>query len=98
MLHQGIAERTGLSFGLVVVLVGLAVLLLWIPLRQRPGVGTVDQHVDGRLHHQRGARPLPHTDALVWRWLLLLGGLFVTALGVGLYIGCGLGPGPATGS
>ena len=97
VLHQGVAERTGLSFGLVVVLVGLAVLLLWIPLRQRPGVGTVVNTLTVGFITNGVLDLLPHTDALVWRWLLLLGGLVVTALGVGLYIGCGLGPGPRDG-
>ena len=97
VLHQGIAERTGVSFGLVVVLVGLAVLLLWIPLRQRPGVGTVINTLTVGFITNGVLDLLPHTNALIWRWSLLLGGLFVTALGVGLYIGCGLGPGPRDG-
>jgi uncharacterized membrane protein YczE len=97
VLHQGIADHTGLSFGVVVVLVGIAVLLLWIPLRQRPGVGTVVNTLTVGFITNGVFDLLPHTDALVWRWLLLLGGLLATALGVGLYIGCGLGPGPRDG-
>jgi len=97
VLHQGVAEHTGLSFGLVVVLVGLAVLLLWIPLRQRPGVGTVVNTLTVGFITNGVLDRLPHPEALVWRWSLLLGGLVVTALGVGLYIGCGLGPGPRDG-
>jgi uncharacterized membrane protein YczE len=97
VLHQGLAERTGLSFGVVVVLVGVVVLLLWIPLRQRPGVGTVVNTFTVGFITNGVFDLLPHTQGLVWRWLLLLGGLVVTALGVGIYIGCGLGPGPRDG-
>src|SRR6478609_6727596 len=80
VLHQGLAERTGLSFGVVVVLVGTVVNTFT--------VGFITNGVFDLL---------PHTQGLVWRWLLLLGGLVVTALGVGIYIGCGLGPGPRDG-
>jgi uncharacterized membrane protein YczE len=97
VLHQGIADRTGLSFGLVVVLVGIAVLLLWIPLRQRPGVGTVINTLAVGFITNGVYDMLPEPASTVEQWLLLLGGLVVTALGVGLYIGCGLGPGPRDG-
>jgi uncharacterized membrane protein YczE len=97
VLHQGVADRTGLSFGIVVVLVGLVVLLLWIPLQQRPGVGTVINTLAVGFITNGVFDLLPHTEGLAWRWLLLLGGLVVTAFGVGLYIGCGLGPGPRDG-
>jgi uncharacterized membrane protein YczE len=97
VLHQGVADHTGLSFGVVVVLVGVAVLLLWIPLRQRPGVGTVINTLTVGFITNGVLDLLGHPHELVWRWLLLLGGLVVTALGVGLYIGCGLGPGPRDG-
>jgi uncharacterized membrane protein YczE len=97
VLHQGLADATGLSFGNVVVLLGLCILTLWIPLGQRFGIGTVINTlsvgfiVDGFLHL------LPDTDALAWRWPMLLGGIVVSALGMGLYIGAGLGPGPRDG-
>jgi len=97
VLHQGIADRTGLSFGVVVVLVGLVVLLLWIPLRQRPGVGTIVNTLAVGFITNGALDVLPEPQADAWRWALLLGGLVVTALGVGLYIGCGLGPGPRDG-
>src|SRR5919202_5158619 len=45
VFHQGLADRTGLSFGTVTILTGAAVLLAWVPLRQRPGVGTVSNVV-----------------------------------------------------
>ncbi len=97
VLHQGVSDRTGLSFGTVVVLVGLIVLLLWIPLRQRPGPGTIVNTLTvGYITNATIALVGP-VDGLALRWVLLLGGLVVTAAGVGVYIGCGLGPGPRDG-
>jgi len=97
VLHQGVADHTGLSFGVVVVLVGILVLFLWIPLRQRPGIGTVVNTLTVGFITNGVLALLGHPHELVWRWLLLLGGLVITALGVGLYIGCALGPGPRDG-
>jgi uncharacterized membrane protein YczE len=97
VLHQGLADLTGLSFGTVVVLFGLAVLLLWIPLGQRFGIGTVINAlsigfiVDGCLH------VFPEPGALEARWPMLVTGIVVAAFGMGLYIGAGLGPGPRDG-
>ena len=97
VLHQGLSDLTGLSFGSVVVLLGLLILTVWIPLGQRFGIGTVINTlsvgfiVDGFLHL------LPNAHALGLRWVMLLGGIVVSALGMGLYIGAGLGPGPRDG-
>jgi uncharacterized membrane protein YczE len=97
VLHQGLADLTGLSFGSVVVGLGLLILLLWIPLGQRFGLGTVVNTlfvgflVDGFL------AAIPAPEVLALRWLSLLGGIVVLSLGVGLYIGAGLGPGPRDG-
>lgn len=97
VLHQGLAELTGLSFGAVVVILGLLILLLWIPLGQRMGVGTIVNTLtvgwvtDAGLH----VVPVPSEDAL--RWAMLLGGIVVTAFGMACYIGAGLGPGPRDG-
>ncbi len=97
VLHQGLADLTGLSFGTVVIGLGVIVLFLWIPLGQRLGIGTVINTltvgliVDAFL----GWTPDPHTIGL--RWVYLLGGIVIIAFGVGLYIGAGLGPGPRDG-
>jgi uncharacterized membrane protein YczE len=97
VLHQGLAKTTGLSFGTVVVLLGLSILCLWIPLGQRFGIGTVVNTltvgfiVDGVRH------AIPRTELLAWRWPMLVGGIVIAALGMGLYIGAGLGPGPRDG-
>lgn len=97
VLHQGIARRTGISFGTVVVLVGLVVLLAWIPLRQRPGVGTIVNTLTVGYITNATMVLIGTVHGLGARWALLLGGVVVTALGVGVYIGCGLGPGPRDG-
>ena len=97
VLHQGLAHQTGISFGTVVVLVGLVVLTLWIPLGQRPGIGTVVNALSLGFIMDALLDVLPRPHELALRWLLLVGGLVVCALGTGLYIGAGLGPGPRDG-
>ena len=97
VLHQGIAKQTGLSFGTVVIAVGLVILVLWIPLRQRPGIGTVVNTLTVGLVIDLALLVLPEPELLAARVPLLLGGIVVTALGMGLYIGAGLGPGPRDG-
>src|ERR671910_2465800 len=97
VLHQGIAAKTGLSVGTVVVLVGLAILVLWIPLRQRPGLGTVLNTLTVGLVIDLALHAIPEPDLLAVRIPLLVAGIVVTGLGMGLYIGAGLGPGPRDG-
>ncbi len=97
VLHQGLARKTGFSFGVVVVLVGVVVLLVWIPIRQRFGVGTVINTLTVGFLVDLALDVLPRPDALAARWALLLGGIVVVALGMGLYISAGLGPGPRDG-
>jgi uncharacterized membrane protein YczE len=97
VLHQGIAKQTDLSFGTVVIGVGLVILVLWIPLRQRPGIGTVVNTLTVGLVIDLALLVLPEPDLMAARVAMLLGGIVVTALGMGLYIGAGLGPGPRDG-
>ena len=97
MLHQGLASVTGLSFGTVVILLGLVILVVWIPLGQRFGVGTVINTLTVGFIAQGFLDLIPHIEPLVWRWPMLLGGILVSAFGMGLYIGSGLGPGPRDG-
>jgi uncharacterized membrane protein YczE len=97
VLHQGIAAKTGLSVGTVVILVGLAILVLWIPLRQRPGLGTVLNTLTVGLVIDLALHVIPEPDLLAVRIPLLVAGIVVTGLGMGLYIGAGLGPGPRDG-
>src|ERR687897_3940495 len=97
VLHQGIAAKTALSVGTVVILVGIAILVLWIPLRQRPGLGTVLNTLTVGLVIDLAVHVIPEPDLLAVRIPLLVAGIVVTGLGMGLYIGAGLGPGPRDG-
>ena len=97
VLHQGIAAHTPLSFGTVVVLVGLLVLLLWIPLHQRLGIGTVLNTLTVGYIADATIDVLSRPGSDVERWAMLLGGILAMAVGIGLYIGSGLGPGPRDG-
>ena len=97
VLHQGLSLRTGLRFGRVVIAVGAIVLLLWIPLKQRPGLGTVSNVVVVGLAADASLSILGHPHALVLRFVFLAGGILANAIATGLYIGAGLGPGPRDG-
>jgi uncharacterized membrane protein YczE len=97
VFHQGIARTTGISFGLVVVFVGIAVLLAWIPLRQRLGLGTVLNTLSIGFIANLGLFLIPEQHALAVRIPMLLAALAGFGLGGGLYIGAGLGPGPRDG-
>lgn len=97
VFHQGLAELTGISVGHVIVLVGLLLLLLWIPLRQRPGIGTLLNALEIGLVVDAVMPMIPDTDRLVVRLGYLVAGIVVVAIGSGLYIGAGLGAGPRDG-
>jgi uncharacterized membrane protein YczE len=97
VFHQGLSDRTGIPIGTVAILVGFVLLLVWIPLRERPGVGTILNAVlIGSVMDLLLPR-LPDPDGWVEAWAMLLGGIAVAGVGVGLYIGAGLGPGPRDG-
>ncbi len=97
VFHQGLARHLGLAIGTVVVLVGAAVLLAWIPLRQRPGVGTVSNVVLVGVSMNASLMWLPHVHELGWRISDMLGGVLLCGLATGMYIGANLGPGPRDG-
>ena len=97
VLHQGIAAKTGRSIGTVVIVVGLVILVFWIPLRQRPGLGTVLNTLTVGLVIDLALHVVPEPDLLAARIPLLVAGIVITGLGMGLYIGAGLGPGPRDG-
>lgn len=94
---QGLASLTPLSVGVMTNIIGAAVLLLWIPLRQRPGLGTVANVILVGTALDVSLRWLPQPDGLLARLALCIGGIAVVALGSGLYLRCGLGPGPRDG-
>ena len=98
VLHQGLSRSTGVSLGLVVAGVGALVLVAWIPLKVRPGIGTVLNIVVVGLVADAVLRMLPtHWDDMAVRIALLLVGIVLNAVATGLYVGAGLGPGPRDG-
>ncbi|MEO8932535.1 MAG: hypothetical protein ABI302_09495 [Lacisediminihabitans sp.] len=97
VLSQGISIHTGIAFGWVTNLVGVVVLLLWIPIRQRPGIGTVLNALLIGPSAQLGLMTIP-SPTVIWEQILLFaGGLLLLAFATGLYLGARLGPGPRDG-
>lgn len=97
VFHQGMAERTGWTFGTVVIVTGAIVLLLWAPLRQRPGIGTVSNIVMIGLTADACLALVPEGLPLPVRIAFLVGGIVLNGVAGGAYIGAGLGPGPRDG-
>lgn len=97
VLHQGLAERTGLTIGVVSIVVGAAVLLLWIPLRLRPGLGTVSNVFLIGLSLDATLALLPAAHSLLARVPLMFAGILLNGLATGLYITARFGPGPRDG-
>lgn len=95
--HQGVANHLPLSIGLVTILVSGLVLLAWIPLRQRVGVGTLLNAVLVGLTIDATLRLIGEAGSTTVRWGYLLGAVGLIGLGSGLYIGARLGPGPRDG-
>jgi len=97
VFHEGLARQLPLTFGQVVILVGALVLLLWIPLRQKPGIGTIFNVIVIGLAADAGISIISQPDNPWLRGLLLLGGLVGNGLAGAIYIGAQLGPGPRDG-
>jgi uncharacterized membrane protein YczE len=97
VLHQGLAERTGLTIGVVSIIVGAVVLLLWIPLRQRPGLGTVSNVFVVGIAMDGVLALLPAAHGLPVRVPLMVAGILLNGAATGLYIAARLGPGPRDG-
>lgn len=97
VLHQGISRLTPIPIGTVGIIVGIVVLLGWIPLRERPGTGTVLNVIVIGVVIDVTLLFLPVPEALWVRVLAMLGGPVLFALGSGFYIGAGLGAGPRDG-
>ena len=97
VFHQGVAGHTGLKLGWAIEIVGFLLLLLWIPLHQRPGVGTILNAIEIGLVVNVIGDHLPATDRLIPRLAYVVGAVGVIAIGSGLYIGAGLGTGPRDG-
>ena len=97
VLHQGVAELSGRPIGQCAIALGLMVLLLWIPLRQRPGIGTVANVVVIAVAVDAALLLLPPVDGLAPRIALLLGGVLLNGVATAAYVGARLGPGPRDG-
>jgi uncharacterized membrane protein YczE len=97
VLTQGLSHLTGVPFGWMTNIIGAFVLLLWIPIRQKPGIGTVLNVLLIGPSAQLGLAVLPAPSILWMQVLLFAGGLIVLAVATGLYIGARLGPGPRDG-
>ena len=101
VFHQGLTTLLGhwvrLSYGTVITLVSVLVLLAWIPLRQRPGVGTLANAAIIGFTTDATLRLVPAVDGWAWHVALLVAAVAGNALAGALYIGAGLGPGPRDG-
>lgn len=98
VFHQGVSERTGIPIGTVVIITGLLLLIVWIPLKERIGIGTIANAIVIGVVLDLSLLFLPdQIDVLAVRWLTMLLGVLLVAIGSGFYIGAGLGPGPRDG-
>ncbi|MEU5994190.1 hypothetical protein ABZ806_34905 [Spirillospora sp. NPDC047418] len=97
VFHQGLSRRFGLSIGVWIIIAGVVVMLAWIPLRQRPGIGTISNAVLIGVFADLFLWLLPAPDALAARWAYLLVAVLAGGVATGCYIGAGLGPGPRDG-
>jgi uncharacterized membrane protein YczE len=97
VLHQGISEKADIKMGTVIIIVGVVLLLAWIPLRMKPGIGTIMNAVQIGLVENFMEDLLPNSDLIVARVAYLIAGMLFIAFGSGLYIGAELGSGPRDG-
>jgi uncharacterized membrane protein YczE len=97
VFHQGVSHHTGISLGTVIIIVGASVLLFWVPLRQRPGFGTISNVFMIGIFADIGLWLLPSAQSLAVAWTMLITGVLLNGIAGGAYIGAGLGPGPRDG-
>lgn len=97
VLAQGLSSRLPISIGVATFLISVVVLLLWIPLRERPGLGTISNAVVIALALQVMVMVLPTPDSTILRLAFVLGGIAIIGIGSGLYLTTNLGPGPRDG-
>ncbi|MFI7481617.1 YitT family protein [Kocuria sp. M1R5S2] len=97
VLHQGLSRQLGVSMGTVVVALSLLLLLLWIPLRERPGLGTISNALVVGVVLDATLAVLPPVEAMPLRVLLVVTGVLLNAVATAGYIGVHLGPGPRDG-
>jgi uncharacterized membrane protein YczE len=97
VFHQGLAERTALTIGVATVVTSAFVMLLWIPLRQLPGFGTISNAIGVGLAVDAVLLFLPAPDSVPVQTVFLVTGVVLNGVATGMYIGAGLGPGPRDG-
>lgn len=97
VFSQGLSRHTGLSLGAIIVISSVVLLLAFLPLRQRVGVGTVANSLIVGPVLDLGLARIPAPDALVWRAVFLVASILGVAVATGLYVGAGWGPGPRDG-
>jgi uncharacterized membrane protein YczE len=97
VFHQGLSKHVGLAIGTVVIIVGAAVLLAWIPLRQRPGLGTVSNVVLIGVSMNVSLELLSPVHVMAGRIGEMVGGIVLCGIATGMYIGAHYGPGPRDG-
>ncbi len=97
VLHEGLTRRTGLSFGAIVAITGVLVLLAWIPLKQKPGIGTIANVIVIAVAVDVTLWMMPAPQELLPRIVLLVLGIVLNAVAFAAYVGSRLGPGPRDG-
>jgi uncharacterized membrane protein YczE len=97
VFHQGLARRVGLTIGFWVIAIGLLILLIWIPLRVRPGIGTVSNILVIGFLIDAALWAVPESDHIVVRSAYLVAGIFLNGIATALYVGARMGPGPRDG-
>ncbi len=94
---QGVSLNSPLSIGTATIVISFGVLVIWIPLRQRPGLGTISNAIWIGIALQATVAAIPNDPGLPERWGLMLGGIGLVAIGSGFYLTAALGPGPRDG-
>ncbi|HEY7823631.1 MAG TPA: hypothetical protein VIG24_12385 [Acidimicrobiia bacterium] len=97
VLHQGLTEEFGITVGIWSIIISVAILVLWLPLREKYGVGTVLNAIIIGVVIDIGAIVIPRPESVWWEIVLMLGGIVLIGLASGMYIGANLGPGPRDG-
>ena len=97
VFHQGVSKQTEISVGKVIVMTGFILLLLWIPLKQKPGLGTILNALEIGLVADLALAIIPEPNNIFIRVVMAALGIVVVAVGTGFYIGSALGPGPRDG-
>ena len=97
VLHQGISSRTGYSIGVTTFIVSIIVLFIWIPLRQKPGIGTILNTIIISIVIDLSLPHLPHPEIFILQLFQVIIGVLIIGLGSGFYLIANLGPGPRDG-